>query len=52
MHSLTTFKICVTVYPDMARAILPTYGSLTASIAPGYIPMANTRMLNRNGCGL
>ena len=52
MHSLTTFKICVTVYPYMARAILPTYGSLTACIAPCYIPMANTRTLDRNGGGL
>ena len=52
MHSLTPLKICVTAYPEMARAILPTDSSLTASIAPGYIPMANTRMLNRNGGGL
>lgn len=52
MHTLTPFKNYVSVDPEMARAILPTDSSLTASIAPGYIPMANTRMLNRNGGGL
>ena len=52
MHSLTPFKICVTAYPEMARAILPTDDSLTAHIVPCYIPMANTRTLDRNGGGL
>ena len=49
MHSLTPFKNCVSVDPEMARAILPTDGSLTACITPCYFPMANTRMLDRNG---
>ena len=52
MHTLTPFKICVTAYPEMERATLPTDGSLTACIAPCYIPMANIRMLDRNGGGL
>jgi len=52
MHTLTPFKICVTAYPEMARAILPTDGSLTTRISRCYIPMANIRMPNRNGGGL
>jgi len=52
MHTLTPFKICVSVDPEMARAILPTDDSLTAHIVPCYIPMANTRTLDRNGGGL
>ena len=52
MHTLTPFKICVTAYPEMALVILPTDDSLTAHIVPCYIPMANTRTLDRNGGGL
>lgn len=52
MHSLTLFKICVTAYPEMALVTLPTDYSLTTRISLCYIPMANTRMLNRNGGGL
>ena len=52
MHTLTPFKICVTAYPEMARAILPTDDTLTTRIVPCYIPMANIRMLDRNGGSL
>ena len=52
MHTLTPVKICVTAYPEMERATLPTDDSLTACIAPCYIPMAYIRMLDRNGGGL
>ena len=52
MHTLSSFKICVSVDPEMVRAILPTDDSLTAHIVPCYIPMANTRTLDRNGGGL
>ena len=52
MHSLTLFKNCVTAYPEMALVTLPTDDSLTACIAPCYILMANTRLLDRNGGGL
>ena len=52
MHSLTPLKICVTAYPEMELVTLPTDDSLTARIAPCYIPMAYIRMLDRNGGGL
>ena len=52
MHSLTPFKNCVTAYPEMALVFLPTDDSLTACIAPCYIPIANIRMFDRNGGGL
>lgn len=52
MHTLALFKNCVTAYPERALVILPTDGSLTACIAPSYIPMDNIRMLDRNGGGL
>ena len=49
MHSLTPLKICVTAYPEMELVTLPTDDSLTARISPCYIPIANIRMLDRNG---
>ena len=52
MKSLTPFKNCVTAYPEMALVTLPTDYSLTTRIAPCYIPMANIRMLDKNGGGL
>ena len=52
MHSLTPLKICVTAYPEMELVTLPTDDSLTACIAPCYIPIANIRMFDRNGGGL